>query len=560
MNTIEIARADDWSSWKPYFDQLESEELSVENLPAWLEKWSDLEGHLREESLKAGRARDENTADKTAEETYKRFLSDIRPKASVAGQALRAKLLAVQNYEPAPDEVDLLLRMRSDSELFRDKNVPLQAETSVLASEYNKMVGGLTVEWEGRDQTLAEASLSLQSDDRAIREACFRAIMDKFLEIDYALDNLYLELIPKRRQIAKNAGFDSYRDYVWREKYRFDYTPADGKAFRDAIQKVWVPLAANVLERRKAALGVDLLRPWDLEVDPSGKPPLRPFRDIDDLIERTTSVMMNVSPDFGEDFKRMIPDFVDLGARPNKSPGGYMAFLPVTGVPYIFMNAAGSRGDVKTLLHEAGHAIHYFQASQNQRLSWNIGAPMEFSEVGSMAMELLAHPYLERDKGGYYTHEEAIRDKHDHLEKIVLFMPYMAVVNGFQEWVYTEAPENVTAAEIDSKWDELWGKFMTVTDWNGIETERATGWHRKQHIFNSPFYYIEYGIAQLGALQVYKNALADQPTAVAQYKAACQLGRTASLTELFHVAGARLPFDEGLLSDIAEFVRGLLEA
>ena len=403
-------------------------------------------------------------------------------------------------YEPAPEHRQFLRRLRSDADLFRAENVPLQAQLQTLANEYNKLTGSMTATVNGEELTLPQVEGLLLDTDRTVRESAWRAVQERWLESRAPLDELYLKMLPVRRQLAKNAGLADYRAYMWRAMKRFDYTPEDSLAFGDAIEAEVVPLAKRLLESRRRTLGVDTLRPWDLAADPENRAPLRPFADVAELEEGTARIFTNVDPALGADFETFRRDYLDLGSRKGKAPGGYCSFFPKTGLPYIFMNAVGTEGDVRTMLHEGGHAFHGLASSATQPLLWNRGAPMEFNEVASMAMELLALPYLEKEQGGFYTSEEAHRARQEQLERIVMFLPYMAVVDGFQHWVYSEAPEGVTAADLDARWDLLWTRFMGGTDWSGLEAERVTGWHRKLHIFTVPFYYVEYGLAQLGCL------------------------------------------------------------
>ena len=391
-------------------------------------------------------------------------------------------------YEPRPEHRQFLRRLRNDADLFRPENVPLQAQLQTLANDYDKRTGPMTVTLDGQEETLPQAEGRLLHTDRAARETAWRAVQTRWLAERAALDALYLEMLPLRRQLAANAGLPDYRAYMWRALKRFDYTPEDSLAFGRAIETEIVPLAARLLERRRKALGVDTLRPWDLLADPESRTPLAPFADVAELEEGTARIFAQVDPALGADFARFRQGFLDLGSRRGKAPGGYCSFFPRTGLPYIFMNAVGTEGDVRTMLHEGGHAFHGLASSATQPLVWNRGAPMEFNEVASMAMELLALPYLERGKGGFYTTEEAVRARQEQLERIVLFLPYMAVVDGFQHWVYAHAPEGVTARDMDAQWDALWGRFMGGVDWSGLDAERMTGWHRKLHIFTVPFY------------------------------------------------------------------------
>jgi oligoendopeptidase F len=553
---IVIADSDRWEGWAPHFALLEAYPLDSQNVNEWLHMWSDLSAVLTEESTKAGRAHDENTADKEAEARYFRFIGDVWPQAEVASQVLRNKLLSLPRYEAQANQTEFLKRLRTTSEMYREENVKLDAEIGLLASEYNTSVGALTIPWEGREQTLPQAALSLQNSDRAVREEVWRKIHSRWKDVDDQFDTLYLNLRSKRQLVARNASFANFRDYVWSQNHRFDYTPGDISSLRGAIETEWKPLAADVLRDRQSLLKLNELKPWDLEVDAYGKEPLRPFDGIDKLIGKTQVVLGKISPEFGGQFGAMIPDYLDLTSRPNKSPGGYLAFFPVTGMPYIFMNAAGTQNDVNVLLHEAGHAMHALAAHRAQPLIFNTDAPMEFCEVGSMAMELLAFPYYEAANGGFYDDPAAAnRAKREQIEKIVLFLPYMAVVDEFQEWVYVDAPNDVSALQLDDRWGSIWEKYMPVVDWTGLFDIRNTGWHRKQHIFNSPFYYIEYGLAQLGALQVWQNSTVDHAGAVNQYKAALALGGTRGARELFATAGAEFPTRPEVLSKLVTMLR-----
>lgn len=549
----------DWETIAPHYAALEREELTSETVGGWLTRWSDLERAVREAGARASRAKSEDTTDQEAERVYLHFIQEISPKASVAAQALKTKLLAVDGWTPGPDETQMMKRLRAEADLFREENVPLQAEIATVANEYDKRTGVMVVTLDGEELTLQQAESRLNRADRAKREEAWHAVQNRWLEDDDALDELYLQLLAKRRQLAKNAGLSDYREFMWRALKRFDYTPQDSLAFGDAIESEIVPLTTRLLEERRASLGLDTLRPWDLSVDTSPDPPLSPFTDPADLEAVCARMLTGVDPELGGQFEKIRSGFLDLGSRKGKAPGGYCSFFPVTGLPYIFMNAVGTHSDVQTLLHEAGHAFHGLASHASQPLLWNTGGPMEFNEVASMAMEMLAMPYFEKANGGFYTQAEADRARREHLEKTMLFLPYMAVVDGFQHWVYADAPDNVTAEQLDAQWDQLWARFMPVTDWTGLEAERKTGWHRKLHIFQVPFYYVEYGLAQLGALQVWRNALTNQADALAKYRAALSLGNTRPLPELYAAAGAKLVFDKETVGELAHLVSRQLE-
>ena len=543
-----------WETVAPSFAALVSEELTANDVSDWLLRWSELEKTLAEAGAKAGRAKSEDTTDPQAEAAYLNFVQQSVPKWTIAAQGLKTKLLAVPDFTPEPDQVQLLRRLRNDADLFREANVPIQAQLQTLGNEYDKITGPMTVMLGGGEMTLPQAEQREMDTDRAVREDAWRAIQNCWLESRGDLDALYLTMLPLRRQLAQNTGLSDYRAFMWRSLRRFDYTPEDSLAFGAAIEAEVVPLARKILDARKQSLGVETLRPWDLNVDPAGRTPLRPFADVAALEAVTARVFDKIDPALGQDFEKIRAGFLDLDSRKGKAPGGYCAFFPKTGLPYIFMNAVGTDSDVRTLLHEGGHAFHGLASSAAQPLLWNRGAPMEFNEVASMAMELLALPYLSKDSGGFYTDAEAKRARREQLEKIVLFLPYMAVVDGFQHWVYADAPETLTAADMDRQWGKLWDRFMDGVDWSGLEDERVTGWHRKLHIFTVPFYYVEYGLAQLGALQVWRNALGDQAKAVRDYRAALALGNTRPLPELYAAAGARLAFDRETVGELTQLV------
>ena len=547
----------EWSTIQPHVDALLDAELTPENVRAWLQQWSDLASVLYETQVKIQRAMSEDTTDKEAETQFKTLVEEILPKARIADQALRDRLLALEGYAPAEDEVELLKRFQAEARVYDENNVPILSELMKLGQQYDKITGGLSIDWDGRTETVPQAEGHLRQTDRTERERAWHLIMDAYLSRREALNALYMQMLDMRRQVAQNAALPGYRDYKWLELARFDYTPADCMTFHDAIEHEVVPLARELYAERARKLGIPALRPWDVDVDPGGEP-LEPFHDVSELEEGASRIFNRVDPTFGGYFEVMRDGYLDLPSRANKAPGGYCEGFPVTGKPYIFMNAAGSPRDVSTMLHEGGHAFHFME-SRRQPLVWNHNGPMEFCEVASMSMELLSAPYLTADQGGFYSDADARRAYADDIRGIVEFLPYMAVVDAFQHWVYAEAPLNVTPADLDDKWAELWDRFMQGIDYAGLEDEKATGWHRKLHIFRVPFYYVEYGLAQLGALQVWRNAQADQAQAVADYRAALALGNTRGLSELFRAAGATFAFDRRTVGDLMALIRRRLD-
>jgi oligoendopeptidase F len=398
------------------------------------------------------------------------------------------------------------------------------------------------VEWAGQEVTLAQLQPVCQNPDRAQREQAWRLAAERQLADREAINELWQDFLGLRRRIAANADLGDYRAYCWQKLLRFDYTPADCLRFHQAIEAEVVPAARRIYEKRRQQLGVNSLRPWDLEVDPLGRPPLRPFHNGQELQTKSLAIFHHLDPQLAAYFETMVnEDLLDLDNRKNKAPGGYcMAFTAVKR-PFIFMNAVGLHDDVQTMLHEAGHAFHVFETNHLPYFQ-QLQVGEEFGEVASMAMEWLAAPYLSAP-GSFYSPAEAARARLEHLERSILFWPYMAVVDAFQHWVYENPAAAMNPANCDAHWVALWQRFIPGVDWGGLEQELMTGWQRKLHIHQVPFYYVEYGLAQLGAVQVWRNALTDQAEAVASYRRALALGGTVSLPQLYATAGAKFAFD-----------------
>lgn len=554
----------DWPDFDRRYRALLDQPLDAAGVPAWLTRWSDLEREFLEAFTDVNRAKDEDTTDEAAQAEYLRFVTELQPQKQPVGQALKDKLLAVQDLEPGPDQAQMMRRLRNEADLYREENVRLEADIAARANEYRKMTGAWTVTLDGRDMTFAEAGTRLLENDRAAREQAWRAMAERRLQDAERLDALFLELLLQRRQVARNAGLKDYREYSWRSKSRFDYSPDDALRFHDAIAAELTPLVARLDAARRRQMGVELLRPWDQTVDPRGREPLRPFTSPEQLEQAGARIFASVDPLFGQQFERLRArpgerGYLDLGARKGKASGARCGFYPVRGIPYIFMNAAGTQSDVNTLLHEAGHAFHGYASHAAQDLVWNRQAPMEFNEVASMAMELLAAPYLTRERGGLYDDPaDAARANAEELANAISFLPYMAIVDGFQHWIYAEAPENVSGDDLAARWSELWLHYRPEVDWTGLERERDRLWHRQLHIFLYPFYYVEYGMAQLGAFQVWRNSLADHPAALARYREALSLGGSRSLPELYETAGANFNFERPALAEIGRLVESHL--
>ena len=545
-----------WDDLEPRFSALLEAPLTPDNVANWLANWTRLAEEVDEAYSRLYIATTQDTTDEDLEQTFKTFLENVYSHVEKAEQQLKQKLLN-SGLEPAGFKLPLR-RMRAAADLFREKNLPLLNAERKVVFQFNRAMGAMTVPWEGEERTLQQMENVLLDGDRAVRERAWRATSQRWLDNSETVNECWGQFMDVRRQIAANAGFDSYRDYRWQHLNRFAYTPEDCKTFHAAIEEVVVPAARRIYTRRQARLGVETLRPWDLAVDPTGKPALHPFDTVAQLVQTGSAIFHQVDAQLGGYFDTMrTEDLLDLENRKGKGPGAYSGGLEVSKRPFIFMNATGHFGDVRTLLHEAGHAFHAFEAFELPYLPQR-EVPMEFAEVASMAMELLAAPYLMKDQGGFYDEADYRRARTQHLEKIVLFWPYMAVVDAFQHWVYENHDAASDPANCDAQWAALWDRFMVGIDYSGLEPDKANGWHRKRHIHRTPFYYVEYGLAQLGAVLVWRNALQDPAGALAAYRHALALGGTVSLPDLYEAAGVQFTFEAGGLSEAINLIEAQL--
>ena len=546
-----------WSDIEPYYQQLDAMPLDETNVEAWLTEWSELEALVDEARSLAYFAYTCDTGNAELEAAELRFGSEIEPQAAQARSGLQKRLVDL-GYE-RPGLKTVVERFRNQVELFRDANVPLFSELSKLETEWAKVNGAMTVDWDGEQKTPPQLLPFLESPDRAVRERAFRLRARPYLEQREVLAGIFDRMLEARQKVGRNSGFENYRDFVHREMNRFDYTPADCMRFHAAVEETMRPATTRILERRKKEMGLDQLRQWDLTVDPGGRPPLKPFSDVREFIERTTDVVAHVDPDFRGYLNSMAAaGLLDLENRKGKAPGGYSTTLKHRKMPLIFMNAVGIDDDVRTLLHESGHAFHGFEASKLP-LVFQRHPGMEMAEVASMSMELLTSPFLAASGGGYYSDEDAKRSVRELLEGVLLFFPHCASVDAFQHWIYTE-PDGADAEARDQKWLELRQRFESETvDWSGLDNERIARWYQQPHFFANPFYYIEYGIAQLGALQVWRNSLSDQLNAARSYRSALALGATERLPDLYAAAGARLIFDARGMQELVTLVEERIE-
>jgi oligoendopeptidase F len=544
-----------WDDVLPYFDDLVERPLEPGAIEEWLLAWSRLEELVTEAAALAMIAYTCDTSDPEKEKDHLRFSTDILPKMEERSVELARRFVATGHSSPAL--ATTLARFRTSIEIFRDANVPIFSELEELSARYQRITGSMTVEWDGVERPLPQLQPFLKSPDRAVRERAFRASTHPYIEQRSRLAPLFDRMYQLRQQAARNAGFANYRDYVFPAKFRFDYTPADVERFHEAVEEHVTPAVARVLEHRRRRLGLDQLRPWDLAVDPYRATPLRPFETIDQFVGTARRVFELVDPALGRQFQTMIDErLLDLESRKGKAPGGYCETLHFRGRPFIFMNAVGLVDDVMTLLHEAGHAFHAF-ASHRQPLIWQRHPGSEAAELASMSMELLAARHLALPSG-YFSAQDHRGAWLEHLEDVLLSLAHIASVDAFQTWIYTE-PDGADAGARDEAWLRIRRRFEGGVDWTGLDTERIARWYRQLHIFMYPFYYIEYGIAQLGALQIWRNSLHDPAAAVARYREALALGAVRSLPEMYRAAGARLTFDSAHIGELVRLVETQIE-
>lgn len=559
----------DWARIEPYYARLSETEITKRNVDAWAADWSQLASLLEERYARLALSTTQNTADTEIEATFNQFVEEIYPQFLAAEQALKEKLLA-SGVQPTGFEIPLR-NMRAEAALFRPENLPLKTQEQKLEKEFDKLIGSEVIPWNGEEKTPAQMQKVYQDPDRATRERAWHLVHNKRLENRAALNELWQRMLQTHLEMAKNAGYvlsdgtGDYRAFRWQQFLRFDYTPDDAKQFNDAILETVTPAAERIYKKYQKRLGVESLRPWDLQgpqgfaiaSDLPGTKPLHPFDDDAELLDKTAAIFNDVDPQLGAYFATMRAEkLLDVDNRKNKAPGAYCMGLETSKRPYIFMNAVGTHEDVQVLLHETGHAFHAFEAFPLPYIQQHV-VPLEFCEVASMGMEFLGAPYFNR-AGGFYSNADAARARIEKLETAILFWPYMAVVDAFQHWVYENPKDAMDPESCDTTWGDIWDRYMPGVDWSGLEQERITGWHRKLHIFTGAFYYIEYGMAQLGAVQVWANSLRDQKRAIQNYRRALALGGTAPLPTLYETAGAKFKFDSPTLQEAVDLMEGTI--
>ncbi len=548
----------DWSSLEPFFKELAERKIdSSAMLEEWLKDVNEIEAAVSEDACWRQIKMTCDTENKELEEAFNFFMMEIQPKIQPYADLLNRKLVG----SPFTKELDqtkfftYLRNVKKNIDLFREANIPLQAEMSVEAQRFGMIAGKMTVEVNGQEYTLQQAAKFLEDPDRKLREEVYRKISERRLQDKAELNDLFSSLLKKRHQVALNAGFDNYRDYRFTELGRFDYKTEDCYQFHEAVKLHVLPLANQLYEIKKQKLGLDTLRPWDIEAEPAGIKPLRPFKTGEELIEKTIQCFNQLRPFFGDCLQKMRSmGHLDLESRKGKAPGGYNCPLAESGAPFIFMNAAGQLDDVTTMVHEGGHAIHSFLSHDLELHSFK-EYPTEIAEVASMSMELFS---MDHWQVYFDNEEELIRAKEQQLERVITIFPWIATIDKFQHWVY-EDPVH-TDMERAEQWLEIMDEFSSpVIDFSGLREYRLYGWQRQLHLFEVPFYYIEYGIAQLGAIGLWQQYNKNPEAAINNYIAALDLGGTRTLPELFKAAGLEFNFSPEHISGLMKFVKQELD-
>ena len=539
----------DFSRIEPLYKALLGRPVDTpEQLDKWLRDVSELSAAIDEYGSRRYIDKSCHTDDAAIEKAYLHFVENVEPQIKPLHFALQRKFMqspARPKLQAQGTRYQILDRKwAADVELFRDENVPLETEVTKLVNEYDKTMGAMIVNFRGKDYTLQQLARFIEEPDRKTRREAWEASTNRRMQDRERIEETFEKLLPLREKIARNAGMSDYRAYAWKANKRFDYTPQDCLRFAEAIAQTCVPVVAELDRRRQADLGVPTLRPWDLTVDPKNRPPLRPFNEteVDTFIDKTKAIFQRLSPELANDFETLRERRnLDLQSRKGKQPGGYQCSLEESLEPFVFMNAAGLQRDVETLLHEGGHAFHHL-AARDEPLVFLRSAPMEFCEVASMSMEALGCEHFDVF---YASSADAARAKRTYLEGVIRFFPWMAIIDSFQHWIYTHPGH--TRQQRTAEWLRLLDRFYSRLDWSGHEAAKESLWQRQLHLFHAPFYYVEYGIAQLGALQLWMKAKQDPRKAVANYRAALALGGTRPLPELFTAAGIAFDFSEKTL-------------
>ncbi len=543
---------DNWNTIEPYFKELS--ERSIKNkveLKKWLADRSELDAVLEEDMAWRYIRMNIDTTSKELAESFNFFVEEIEPKIAPISNELNKKLSKITFLNELGSDYDVTLRdLKTSLKLFREENIPISSKIQIEAQKYGSTCAKMSIELDGKEITMQKAQLFLKENDRSKREAVYLKLEERRQQDANYLQELFDDLKKLRTSIAKNTNHKNFRDYKFEAMCRFDYTADDCFEFHNAVQKNITPIVNNFALERKNALGYENLKPWDNEVDTTGKPPLKPFKNANELVEKTIQSFYNIDQSFGDCVSLMRDNgHLDLDSKKGKAPGGFNYPLFESGLPFIYMNSVGSLRDLVTMMHEGGHAVHSYLTKDLEITDFK-SFPSEVAELASMSMELIS-----MDQWGLFfeDEEELKRAKKEHLKKVIGVLPWIAAVDKFQHWLYEN--ENNTAEERDEKWLNIISKFSSdVTDWSGLEKYRKQSWLKQLHIFEVPFYYIEYGFAQLGAIAVWKNYKQDPSLAIQKYKNALSLGNTATIPEIYEAAGVSFKFNESYVKELADFI------
>ncbi|QDW26142.1 M3 family oligoendopeptidase [Pedobacter sp. KBS0701] len=547
-----------WENLAPLFTELQNREInSTAELEQWLKDRSELEAALEEDFAWRYIKMSCDTANEELVKNFQYFATEIEPKISPLANELNKKFVE----SPFMDDLDkekyfvYSRAIKKALELYRDENIELFTELQVKQQKYQSTTGAMSVELNGQEYTLEQASIFIKDLNREVRENAWKTIQQRRLVDKDDLNILFDELIRLRNQVALNAGFENYRDYMFQALGRFDYTPQDCYDFASAIEKEIVPILKEQAEKRREALGLEVLKPWDLEVSISGKPALKPFNNGEELIDKSIACFNAIDEKLGSKLATMkANNLFDVESRKGKAPGGYNYPLAETGAPFIFMNSANSLRDLTTMVHEGGHAVHTFLTA-NLELNDFKHCPSEVAELASMSMELIS-----MDNWDVYfdNAEDLNRAKKEQLADVLKTLPWVAVIDQFQHWIYTNP--NHTAADREETFKQIFNRFGAgFADWTDLEQQFGNGWQKQLHLFEVPFYYIEYAIAQLGAIAVWKNYKENPEKALEQYLAALALGYTKPMNEIYETAGIKFDFSAEYVKELAGFVKTELE-
>lgn len=544
-----------WDVLKPHFDELAGRKLDTSaDLKKWFQDRSELESIIAEDLAWRYIRMTCYTENEELRKNYQYFIENIQPQMAPVSDMLNKKAAACPSLDSLAslEGYDIMVRnLKKEIEIFREENVPLYTEISTEAQKYAQLNGAMTVEVGDKELTLQQAAVFLMSTDRSKREEVYQKITARRLTDKDTLDALFSRLVGLRHQVAVNAGFANFRDYMFKALGRFDYTPQDCFNFHDAIQHEVVPILNEFSKERKQALHVDKLRPWDKAVDPEGREALKPFSDGKELTDKTIEVFRRLDPFLGQCVSIMKEmGHLDLESRKGKAPGGYNYPLAEIGVPFIFMNATSTLRDMVTIMHEGGHAIHNF-LTRDLELNDFKSTPSEVAELASMSMELISMDHWDvffADEG------ELKRAKREHLEDIIETLPWVATIDQYQHWLYLNPGH--TLEDRKTAWNGIFDKFAdNVTDWSGLQEAKDYLWQKQLHLYEVPFYYIEYGMAQLGAIAVWRNFRNDPQKGLQGYQNALKLGYLRSIPEIYAAAGIKFDFSIDYIRELMDFVR-----